>query len=426
MLRPRDLLYFLVALVALPFWVWRLWRTGKWRTDWGARFGRTTPLPSAGRTLLLHGVSLGEINATRSLVAALREADPSLRVVVSATTDTGFARARSLYGDTLPVVRFPFDVTPAVRGFLDAVRPDVVALVELELWPTFMDECSLRGIPVCVVNGRMSPGSFRNYRRIRWLVRPMFSRLALAAVQTAEYGKRFAVLGTPEDRIHVVDNLKWEVPLPPDAKPGSIEPASVLASALGIDPGRPLVVAGSTAPGEEELVLEGLPPHVQLLVAPRHPERFDEVAARFPGIIRRSAHPDGTHRTPEAGTRLFLLDTLGELGNAYALADVVVVGRSFVPGLGGSDPIEAAARGKAVVIGPDHGNFADVVQAFLERDAIRVASHPGKGASELLARPEEAAAMGRRALEVVRARQGTARRTVERLLPLAGGAARGG
>lgn len=424
MIRPRDLAYLLAGAIAAPFWGWRLWRTGKWRTDWRARFGDTATLPAAPRTLLLHGVSLGEINATRSLVTTLEAMDPGLRVVVSATTDTGFARARALYGHRLPVVRYPFDVTPAVRHFLGALRPDAVALMELELWPTFLDECRLREIPVAVVNGRLSPGSFRRYRRVAPLVRPMFRQVAAAAVQTEEYAQRFAALGTPADRIQVVDNLKWEVslasdPTPPPgdaaARPGA--PAA-LALALGIDPTRPLVVAGSTAPGEERILVEALPPGAQLLLAPRRPERFDEVARAFPGIVRRSAHPDGETRTPDPSTTLFLLDTLGELGSAYSLATVAAVGRSFVPGFGGSDPIEAAARGCPVVVGPHHGNFQDVVDAFREADAIRVVESPRDALASLLSDPAAARAMADRAVEVIRTRRGAAERTARLLLSL--------
>jgi len=425
--RFRDLIYLVAALVASPFLAWRLVRSGKWRTDWGERFGLTPSLPEGGRTLLLHGVSLGEINATRSLVDALLEADPTLRVVISATTDSGIARARSLYGGRHPVVRFPFDLTPAVRSFLDAVKPDLVALVELELWPTFTAECGRRGIPVAVVNGRLSPGSFRGYRRVRPLVRRMFSQVAVAAVQTRDYGDRFEALGTPAGRIRVVDNLKWEVPLAEDSllllSPSP--PAARLAEALGIDPDRPLVVAGSTADGEEERVLEGLDQSVQVLLAPRRPERFEEVAGAFPGVVRRTLHPDGTRRPPDPGTRVFLLDTLGELRNAYALADVVVVGRSFGQGMGGSDPIEAAALGKPVITGPDHGNFSDVVAAFLAREAIVVADHPGRAAAALLSQPERGKEMAARAVEVIRTRRGAAGRTVEALLSVLEGNPRG-
>jgi len=416
--RIRDLIYLTAALVASPLLAWRLVRSGKWRTAWGERLGRTPSLPGGPRTLLLHGVSLGEINATRSLVEALAEADPSLRVVISATTDSGIARARSLYGGQHPVVRFPFDLTPAVRSFLDAVNPDLVALMELELWPTFTAECGRRGIPVAVVNGRLSPGSFRGYRRVRPLVRRMFGQVAVAAVQTRDYGDRFEALGTPAGRIRVVDNLKWEVPLAEDSSHPRTPPpaATTLASALGIDPGRPLVVAGSTAEGEEERVMEGLGESVQVLLAPRRPERFEEVAALFPDAVRRTLHPDGTRRPPDPTTRVFLLDTLGELRNAYALADVVVVGRSFGRGMGGSDPIEAAALGKPVITGPDHGNFSDVVATFLAREAIVVADHPGRAAAALLSHPERGKEMATRAVEVIRSRRGAAGRTVEALL----------
>jgi 3-deoxy-D-manno-octulosonic-acid transferase len=285
-----------------------------------------------------------------------------------------------------------------------------------------MAECGRRGVPVAVVNGRLSPGSFRGYRRVRRLVRKMFGQVALAAVQTREYGDRFEALGTPSGRIRVVDNLKWEVPLVEDSPLPSPSPPSAarLAEALGIDPGRPLVVAGSTADGEEERVLEGLDESVQVLLAPRRPERFEEVASLFPGVVRRTLHPDGTRRAPDPATRVFLLDTLGELRTAYALADVVVVGRSFGKGMGGSDPIEAAALGKAVITGPDHGNFSDVVAAFLSRDAIVVAEHPGHAAAALLADTTGRQDLSGRAMDVIRTRRGAASRTAEALLELLG------
>jgi len=434
--RLRDLGYLTLALLASPILGWRLWRTGKWRTDWAARFGRALPLPAGPRTLLLHGVSLGEINATRPLVAALREADPALRIVISATTETGMARARALYAPELPVVRFPFDFSPSVARFLDAVRPDAVALMELELWPTFLDECGRRGIPVAVVNGRLSARSFGRYRRVRRLVRPMFQQLALAAAQTSDDAERFATLGAPDGRIRVVDNLKWEVRLPGEPGAQGFEArARTLRDAMGIDPERPLVVAGSTTLGEERRIarslglgektegMTGRPDGVrpQLLVAPRHPERFDEVAALFPGCVRRSGHPDGSApsvRSVRPGGDVFLLDTLGELTAAYALADVVLVGRSFVPGFGGSDPIEPAALGKAVVIGPDHVNFREIVSALVEAGGIRVADDPGRAALDLLADPEARQALAESAVGLIRRRRGAAGRTAEAVLEL--------
>ncbi len=390
----------------------RLVRTGKWRTDWRGRLGYGDPLPEdpTRPTVLVHGVSLGEVNATRTLVEALSSGEPPTRVVVSSTTNTGFDRAQRLFGHTHPVTRFPFDLSGAVGRLLDRVDPDVVALVELEAWPNLIDACHARGIPVCVVNGRLSERSFRRYRRFRPLMRGSFAKLAAVGAQTDEYAERFAALGVDPDVIQVTDTMKWDT-APLDGHPAG---ADGLAWALGIDRERPLVVAGSTGPGEERMLVRARPQGVQLLVAPRKPERFEEVAALSDAWVRRSDPPVD----PRAGD-LFLLDTLGELRAAYALADAVVVGRSF-NGQGGSDPIEPVALGKATVVGPDHANFSDVVSA-LERDGgIEVARDPWPVLEALLADPERAAGLAERGRAVIRSRRGATARSaaiVRALLP---------
>jgi len=271
---------------------------------------------------------VGEVAAAAPLLEALEasgspEGPGPCRVVVSATTNTGFDRARALYGDSRTVVRYPLDFRRAAHRFLDRVRPDVVALLELEVWPNFTAACVERGIPVVVVNGRLSAGSFRGYRRLRPLLAPSFRRLAGVAAQTREYADRFRAMGVPDGRVVVTDSMKWEAPLPAGVR----DAASALAREMGVDPARPLVVAVSTGPGEERLLLDGLPPGTQLMVVPRKPERFDEVAGLAPWV-RRSGAGAGD---PSLG--LFLVDTMGEAEAATALGDVVVLGRTF-DGLG--------------------------------------------------------------------------------------------
>lgn len=412
MKRRYDLLYALGALVSSPVLAFGLLRTGKWRTDWPGRFGKATPLPEDPRpTLLLHGVSVGEINATRELVARLTAPEaPPLRLVVSATTNTGFARARELYGDRLNVVRFPFDFSWMVSRFLDAVRPDAVALMELEIWPNLAQIAGARGIPLAVLNGRLSRRSFRHYRWVRPFVRSMFRALDAVGAQTAEYAERFQALGVPADRITVTDTMKWD----PVKLVDQVEGAAELGDAMGVDSTRPLVVAGSTGPGEEEMLVAGKPPGVQLMLVPRKPERFQEVAGLAPGMVRRSegareADPGfsetGDPSADREASELFLLDTMGELTRAFSLADVAVVGRSFVP-LGGSDPIEAIALGKATVMGPHYDNFRGVVEAFREVGAIRISRDPWPAVQALLDDPETRRRMGRKGREVIRGRKG--------------------
>ncbi len=411
----RDLVYGFILAMTAPVWLWYLLRTGKARTDWAARFGRTHLAPTHRPTILIHAVSVGEVNAIRGLVERLTERyRDDVRIVVSATTNTGVARARQLFEKRHDVVRYPFDFSWAVRRFLRQVQPEVVALVELELWPSFLAACDHMNTPVIVINGRLSERSFRRYRRFRFAVRSMFGRLSHAGVQDTTYAHRFTALGTPADRVHVTGSMKWDNARIVDQTPG----ADGLGQALGIRRDRPLVVCGSTGPGEEMLFrdklagltdAQGRP--VQLLIAPRKPERFDEAADALGPCVRRS-RPDTP--APDDG-RLFLLDTLGELADAYALADVVIIGRSFSPQYG-SDMTEPIALGKPVVIGPNVADFADMLGKFLAGDGILQVHSPEalrEAVEHLLhdrRRGQELAANGRR---VIRDNQGATQRHVE-------------
>ncbi len=408
--------------------------TGAWRTDLTTRNGTVGDLvrQAPGPRILVHGVSVGETNALEPFVEALAASRSRPDVVVSASTTTGFERARRIHAGRREVVRFPLDFTWMVSRFLDAVRPDLVVLAELELWPTFMAACTRRRIPLCVVNGRLSERSFRGYRGGRALARRLFRRLDLVVAQTETYRARFVALGTPADRVVVCGNLKW------DAARRDPDPALAagLAAQLGIDRSRPLIVAGSTGPGEEEALLRSLPHGCQLLLAPRNPDRWDEVAALVPGMPRRSegrtgggsggggglgtlGAPGGPGGGTNSPPRVFLLDTLGELPAAYLLADAVFVGRSLAP-MGGSNPIEPVALGKPAVIGPHHENFAGVVAELVREGGLAVSAEPMAVIEAWLG--DEAArkavvAGGARALERNR---GSAARAAERVLRVAG------
>jgi 3-deoxy-D-manno-octulosonic-acid transferase len=410
-----DLAYLPVAAAYLP----SLLR--KKRGGWAERFGRVSPAgdvpPGKIGRVLLHAVSVGEASALRDLVPMLaREAE----VVVSVTTDTGLERARALYKDVATVVRYPLDLSRSVARFLDSVRPDAVGLVELEVWPNFVAACSRRGIPVGVINGRLSARSFRGYRKIRRLLAPTFGRLAFAAAQDHDYALRFQHMGVAPRAVFITGSMKWDAARP-DADPARAHAAAEeLASNLGIDRARPLVVAGSTAEGEEALLHASVPAGAQLLCAPRKPERFDEAAAALPGCVRRSARKGAGPLSPAGGGGgRFLLDTLGELRAAYALADVVVIGRTFAP-LGGSDPIEPAALGKPVVVGPSVENFATIVDTLARGGGVVRATRdtlPGL-LRDLLADGARRAAMAKAGPEVVRAEQGATARHADLLLSL--------
>jgi 3-deoxy-D-manno-octulosonic-acid transferase len=383
-----DAAYFVAAIFTSPLWLSWLFRTGQQRTDWRARFGfgdllpriRAGPADDAqssskanvkrGR-ILVHAVSMGEVNAARLLVERLCQ---HCEVVLSATTDTGFARALAVAPAGVSVVRYPLDMNMAVERFLNRVQPDLVALVELEAWPNFIRACTSRGIPIAVVNGRISDRGFKRYKLARWFLKPLFKRFRFVSAQTQIYADRFVHMGVPAERVHVGGTMKWDAahvaPIATNhaAQQRALEDAQQLANdlarELGIDTARPLVVAGSTAEGEEKLLHACVPEGVQLLCAPRKPARFNDAANDLPGCVRRTQRPIGSV-DGQRGSDRFLLDTMGELKKAYAIATVVVVGRSFVH-LHGSDMMEPVALGKATIIGPRYGDFADTAQKLLD------------------------------------------------------------
>ncbi len=402
-----DALLVLVALLTAPIWLVRMISTGKIKTDWPGRLGRTGPLPAPSERprILIHAVSVGEVNAIRVLVSRLSES--GVEPVVAVTTDTGFARATSLFGDHHDVVRYPLDFSFAVTRFLRSVNPQLAVFVELEVWPNFTAVCERRHIPIVVVNGRLSARSFKKYRLVAPVVQRSFRRLTRVAAQSQAYADRFIALGTPPDRVLVTGTMKWDaVEVDVDA-----EAVARLAESMGIDRDRPLVVAGSTAPGEHELLHAAVPGGVQLLCAPRRPEWFDAAATALPGCARRSRGDRGSPNDR------FLLDTIGELPFAYALADVVVVGRSF-GALHGSDMMEPAGLGKPIVVGPAVADFEETVNVLLEADGLIQTSAKDLPATlrKLLDDPDQRRQLAENARRAIAQRRGATDRNLRLIL----------
>lgn len=411
--RPIDLAYLAAAIATCPIWVPRMVSTGKHRTDWPARFGRgeTLPEPKAPR-ILLHAVSVGEVNAIDLLVDDLKNGTPTMEPVVATMTDTGFDRARTLFQGRCEVVRFPFDTTSANRRLLDRVRPAAVGLVELEVWPNFLAECRDRDLPVAVVNGRLSERSFSRYRRLGPVTRWLFGSLAAVAAQDETYAERFRGVGVDPDRVSVTGSMKWDTARIADVVPGADE----LAEAMGIDRNRPVVVAGSTAPGEHVLLRDAMPDGVQLVCAPRKPEWFDDAARDLGGCARRSRGEQGSD------TDRFLLDTIGELRAAYGLADLVVVGRTFVD-LGGSDMIEPVALGRPTIIGPDTKHFQVIATDLVNAGGLQRCGRQDlpRVLTSLLGDAEARTSMTENGRRLIRDRQGATRRLGDLLRTLAAG-----
>ncbi|MDP6986730.1 MAG: glycosyltransferase N-terminal domain-containing protein [Phycisphaerales bacterium] len=402
MTRIVDMVLILFAAATALWWAPRMVARGRHRTDWRGRFGHgaVLPPPTQNGRILLHAVSVGEVGALRGLVAALAV---DTDVVIASTTDTGVARAKELYGDRHTVLRWPLDFSWAVKRFLKRVQPTVVGLVELEVWPNATALCKARGIPTVVVSGRLSARSHRRYRWIRWFVQPMFRRVEAVGAQTSEIADRFVDLGVAAERVHVAGNLKWDsVQFSEDDSAGTQH----LAEDMGVDRTMPVVVGGSTAPGEEALLREACPDGVQLVCAPRRPEWWDDAAEALSPCTRRSSGTPG-----KAGASRFLLDTLGELSWAYGFADVVVVGRSFGD-LHGSDPVEPIARGAATVIGPAVSDFKDTVDRLVAGDGLIQCSREELRATlrQLLADADAAATLVRNGQQVIEAQQGATER----------------
>jgi 3-deoxy-D-manno-octulosonic-acid transferase len=426
MLNAYDIAYGLGVGLSSPFWLAKPSARRKVLGAFRQRMGKVTPRDHAHPAVLLHAVSLGEVNATTALVRMLREKRPDLHFIISTTTQTGFDRARQLYGsdsDAL-LIRYPLDFSHAVERVLDGLHPTLVVLMELEVWPNFLSRCKQRRIPVLLANGRLTTRSFSRYRLIRPIAAAMFRRLDALCVQDEIYGQRFIELGAPPQRVIVTGTMKFDSALIADRVQGDEE----LAQAIGLRPSPdPVWVCGSTGPGEEEIILkqyrELLPrfSRLRLIIVPRKPERFDEVAQLIESfrfrVLRRSRR-DTLPADPPIPP-VILGDTLGELRTFYSLATLVFVGRSLVD-LGsrqhGSDMIEPAALAKPIIVGPFTGNFAGPMRKLRAAEALLEADDgPSLGESirVLLHTPAEAIAMGKRAQDVVRREQGATGRHVE-------------
>jgi 3-deoxy-D-manno-octulosonic-acid transferase len=422
-----DLIYGLGLLIGWPYLLYRRWTRGPSGTPLREYFGHVPARQVSAHCVWIHGVSLGEINATRTLVAELHRRSPDTAVVVSSTTRTGLEQARKLY-PRLVTFRFPLDFSFAIRAVMARIRPSIIVLLELEVWPNLLELAADYDIPVIIANGRVTEDkSVRWFKRpvIRWLARRMFRRLRWVGAQDGTYQARFVELGVEAERVEVTGSVKYDAAEIGDRIDGQDE----LAQEMGIVAGRPLWVCGSTGPGEEVLVLDAYAklievfPGLQLAIIPRKPERFDEVAQlivqRGYACLRRST---GSPLVPPGVTEprpIFLGDTMGELRKFYALATVVFVGRSLVP-LGGSDVMEVAGLAKPVLVGPYTDNFAEAVNLLLAEGGCRRVSADGlaAAASDLLRHPERRQQMGAAGRAAILGRRGATARTVTQILNL--------
>ena len=429
MLNHYDIAYYLGLGASAPYWLARPAARRKVLTALAQRNGQVARREWANPAIMIHAVSLGEMNATRSLVALLQRERPDLNFVLSTTTDTGYERARELYGlnPAVTLIRFPLDFKRAVERTLDSIRVSLVVLMEGEIWPNFLKVCEKRGIRVLLVNARMTSRAYNRYKLIRPVTAGMLRRLHGIAAQDHTYAKMFVDLGAPSGRVVVSGTMKFDTAITIGGVPG----ASTLAHEMGLDPTTQIIwVCGSTGEGEEEICLRVYHdllmkhPKLRLVIVPRHPQRFDTVAQliesqRFE-VVRRSKRQRANLNAPIPP--VYLGDTMGELRKFYYMAEVVFVGRSLVdlgPRQHGSDMIEPAALAKPTIVGPHTGNFAEVMRKFTEANAMSVVSDEDQLRSTLdllLSNLGHAREMGKRALTVVMSNQGATLRNAEVIL----------
>jgi 3-deoxy-D-manno-octulosonic-acid transferase len=408
-------------LLSAPFWLYQMLRHGKYRRGFSERTGRAPARlrrATGQQVIWVHAVSVGEVLAVSGLVGQIRRLFLEYRVVVSTTTDTGQDLARRRFGDE-NVFYFPMDFAFAIRPYIRALRPELVILAETEFWPNFMRIAHSSGARMAVVNARISDRSWPRYRRFHWALRRVLANIDLFLAQTEADKSRLESIGADESRVEVTGNLKFDVTL--SAPPPIVES---LRRALATEGAGPVLVCGSTVEDEEPPLLRAFEnlrashPRVVMILAPRHPERFETVASLLEqmGIAsHRRSHWNGE---PLAGGVL-LVDTIGELAALYSLADVAFVGGSLVP-RGGHNIIEPAQHGVAIVTGNHTENFRDIVGLFQRRDAVRIASLAELPLvlMQLIDDDTERMGLGRRAKETILSQIGATSRTLEALRPL--------
>jgi len=414
-----NLLYLCAVILATPWLLYRRWRLGKRfgsvsQKLWGDLQRRDPERPC----VWLHAVSVGEVVQLQSIVSAISARWPHLEILITTTTTTGYEVACRQFPQHT-VAYWPLDFSWAVQRALRQLRPTAVVLVELELWPNFLRCARQCNVPVVVINGRISDRSFPAYQRLAWLWRRWLPQLHFVAAQNETYAARFRALGVPDDKLAVTGSIKFDRVETNRHNPRTEQ----LRQAFGISPSDRVFIAGSTQDPEEALALEAWQQlreefsDLRLVLVPRHKERFESVAQlvldrQLPLLRRSTGTLEGsiTHQPP-----VLLLDTLGELGACWGLAEIAFVGGSLTR-RGGQNMIEPAGYGAAILFGPHTQNFRDVVDQLRHAEAAQVVPTPEALFSqvrELLTNRDQAAEMGCRAQQLVLSQRGATQRTLD-------------
>ncbi len=420
-----NAVYMLLLVSISPVITWRMLRHGRYRQGLAEKLLGRVDFRADGRPVVwFHAVSVGEVIQLQKVVDEFRRrTQDEFQIVISTSTDTGWELVQKRFADCQKTW-FPLDFSWAVNQAIRRIRPAQIVLMELELWPNFLAECHRLDVPVSIVNARMSERSHRGYCRIRFLLKPLFTRLALVAAQSQTYADRLISLGATEQRTVVTGSIKFD----------GVETSRTnsktenLRRIFGFKSGETVFVAGSTQGPEEQLALETWlqlrrkHSQLRLILVPRHRERFDEVAglvtSRNLPLLRRSSAQDLSQQHAETDNKpVILLDTIGELSACWGLADVAFVGGSF-GNRGGQNMMEPSAYGACVLFGPNTWNFRDIVERFREAEGcvqLQSSRQLTSTVDELLNDPARRHQLGRNAQKAVLQQQGATARTAELL-----------
>ncbi|MFY9255779.1 MAG: 3-deoxy-D-manno-octulosonic acid transferase [Fuerstiella sp.] len=417
-----NLTYLTLLILLSPVIIYRSVRHGRYRKGWKEKLFGLLPTFSPGESVVwFHAVSVGEVLQLQTLIAEFKQQVPAkVQVLITTSTDSGFEVASSRFPDCC-VSWFPLDFSWAISNAIRRVRPNMLVLVELELWPNLLKSCEQNNIRTAIINARMSDRSFAGYSRIRRLVSPLLQQLSIVAAQNEQYADRLLGLGVRPDVMTVTGSIKFDGVCSDRNNPATQQ----LANLLGIEPHHTVFIAGSTQHPEEKLALSvwkslrKLNPELRLILVPRHKERFDDVAKLVTDsgctLSRRAQPREDTRHDSES---VILLDTIGELNACWGLADIAFVGGSFGT-RGGQNMLEPAAYGAAVIVGPNTSNFREIVQQLSQANGIIKLARESElqtQVSELLQRPLRRWQLGQAAQTTVINQQGAVDRTIRLLV----------
>lgn len=422
-----NLLFTLFFILSAPFYLWKLWRRGNWKTGFLQRFGfygrQLESKFRQGRPIIwLHAVSVGEVNICLPIQQRLAELVPDHDWLISTTTATGMTELQAKAAPGVLKIYYPVDFGGTVKRALRLINPRMIVLVEAEIWPNLNWQAKACGIPVCLANARLSDSSYRGYRRASFLFSSVFASFAAVGVQAEKDLPRWVELGCRPEAAVLTGNVKFDAA--PGRAPGRVDVRGLLAD-LGLLPEMKIIVGGSTHPGEEKLLAEAYLklkaeiPDLLLILVPRHMEKAKQAAESIAGsgltVLLRSELPVGAAYS--ARPDCLVVNSTGELLDFYAVADVVFVGKSLRVG-GGQNPIEPAALGKPVIFGSRMGNFRDVVRILQAQEAaipVTDGVDLTQKLRQILTDPELARQMSRQAAVTVTKNRGSLAKTARML-----------